>query len=136
MIIFACLDDNGGMLFNNRRQSKDSRVIEKILEIIGDKKIWMNHYTNKLFEGQQYKNINIDDNFLSEAAQDDYCLIEGQSVKAYEPWIEKIILFKWNRSYPYDVLFDISLRDTRWKLSYTEDFMGSSHDKITMEVYE
>ena len=32
MKIIACLDDNNGLLFNNRRQSRDRVVIEDILK--------------------------------------------------------------------------------------------------------
>ena len=47
--------------------------------------------------------------------------------------IEKIVLFRWNRHYPADVHFQFP---GKWHLVQTEDFPGSSHEKITMEVYE
>ena len=52
-----------------------------------------------------------------------------------EPWIEKIILFKWNRNYPGDFFFDIDVTSNHWILQESKDFPGSSHEKITMEVY-
>ena len=36
-------------------------------------------------------------------------------------------------TYPYDVVFDIDLR--QWNLVNSTDFEGKSHEKITMEVY-
>ena len=51
----------------------------------------------------------------------------------YEKWIEKLMIFKWNRVYPKDFEFDIDLSE--WKLSQSSEFKGSSHDNITMEVY-
>ena len=45
----------------------------------------------------------------------------------------KLIVFKWNRVYPKDFEFEIDL--SKWKLEESSEFKGSSHDKITMEVY-
>ena len=36
MKIILCVDDNYGVLFNNRRVSRDGAVISKIKEILGD----------------------------------------------------------------------------------------------------
>ena len=33
MKIIVCLDDNNGMLFNNRRQSRDKTVVEDIISV-------------------------------------------------------------------------------------------------------
>ena len=30
MKVIVCVDDNNGMMFNNRRQSRDEKVIEKV----------------------------------------------------------------------------------------------------------
>ena len=49
--------------------------------------------------------------------------------------VEKIILYKWNRHYHADHYFDISLLDG-WVLNDIVDFKGSSHEKITREVYQ
>ena len=54
-------------------------------------------------------------------------------LKPHENIIEKLILFKWNRVYPKDFIFDIDISD--WNLLETTDFPGNSHSKITMEVY-
>lgn len=33
MNVIVCVDDNNGMLFNKRRQSRDKAVIDKIINI-------------------------------------------------------------------------------------------------------
>ena len=48
---------------------------------------------------------------------------------------EKIVLYHWNRSYPGDFFFDIDVTKA-WHCVFTRSFAGSSHDKITEEVYE
>ena len=54
-------------------------------------------------------------------------------VKASEKEMQKIILYRWNRVYPADLYFDIDLKN--WHIKESNDFAGSSHDKITEEVY-
>ncbi len=132
MIALVCIDDAYGMMFNNRRQSRDANLIDKILQLTKGHRLWVNEYSKELFPSDT-KNLNVDDCFLSEATNGEYCFIENCPLKPYEKWIEKIILFKWNRAYPSDVVLDIDLDE--WKLSAVEEFVGNSHDKITMEVY-
>lgn len=133
MIVIACIDNNYGMMFNNRRQSQDKVVTQKIMDITKGK-FWVNAYSYPLFSNSNNTQINVDNSFLNEAANNDYCFVENCSLALYEKYIEKIILFKWNRIYPADQYFDINL--TSWILSQTNDFMGNSHELITMEVYE
>jgi len=133
MIIIAAVDDNHGMMFNNRRISQDKVLRQKIMEIVNDKKIWMNHYSWKQFSDIDGSQINADESFLTKAIEGEYCFIENNSISQYKKNIEKIILFKWNRSYPSDFSFDFSLE--KWSLINTCDFVGSSYEKITMEEY-
>lgn len=136
MILIACVDDDFGMMFNKRRQSKDKIVIDRILQITAGKRLWMNHYSGKQFADKPDADINTDDLFLSEAAPGEYCFVEDVGSAQYEKWVEKIVLYKWNRRYPADLYFDIPLADHGWKLMQSTDFVGSSHEKITEEVYE
>ena len=135
MIVIACLDDNGGMMFNHRRQSQDSVLRAHIAELVGDARLWMNHYSAQQFDTESIQHLNVDDAFLQEAVQGDYCFVEDTALKPYERWIEKIIVFRWNRVYPADQSFDIDLCGGKWKLSESDEFAGHSHERITMEVY-
>ena len=65
MNIIVCVDKDNGMLFNNRRLSKDKILCEKILEITSSSKLLMNEYTKSLFENSE--NIIVDNNFLQNA---------------------------------------------------------------------
>ena len=65
----------------------------------------------------------------------EFCFIENVDVKPYIEKIEKIILFKWNRSYPGDFFFPMELLSSDWIMTKTEEFVGHSHEKITKEEY-
>ena len=133
MIVIVCVDDNLGMMFNNRRQSRDIEVVKKIVKLTKGSRLWMNKYSYELFEKSDRSNINVDSGFLSETANGEYCFVEDADLKPYEKWVEKIIVFRWNTIYPLERIFDINLEE--WQLKESLDFVGKSHNKITMEVY-
>ena len=56
MIVIVCTEDRGGMLFNNRRVSKDRTVIQKILELSEGKKLWIHPFSEKLYEQEHPEN--------------------------------------------------------------------------------
>ena len=100
MIIMICLDDRGGMLFNKRRQSQDVLLRQQILTETAGGRLWMNSYSAKQFAEESAANIVVDEAFMDKARPGDFCFIENVAPSAYEDKIEKIILYRWNRTYP------------------------------------
>lgn len=134
MNVIVFVDDNGGMQFNHRRQSKDKRALDWILTLTTGGKLWMAPYSQSLFEVLPSQ-ANISEDFLSLAGPGEFCLVEDRALRCYEDKIEKIIFFHWNRVYPADRKFDVDLSSGHWHHEAQEEFVGSSHEKITMEVY-
>ena len=66
MKVILVIDDDNGMMFNNRRQSQDRILREKILEISRESKLWMNAYSQKQFASATDQ-IQISDTFLEDA---------------------------------------------------------------------
>jgi hypothetical protein len=128
MILTVCVDDRLGISFGGRRQSKDSAVRQKLLELCGGS-VRMSDYSARQFEEGVYHGSD----YLSGADDGDWCFMESADYDAFADKIEKIILFRWNRHYPSDVQFRFP---GKWALVQSTDFPGSSHEKITMEVYE
>ena len=126
MKLIVCLDDNKGMMFNNRRQSRDRVLIENVLELCKGEKLYTTEYSSKLFPENSVEIIEDTKEIIN-----GYCFAENFTVNEND--VEEIIVYKWNRVYPADVHFNISLEN--WKLTETVDFEGSSHDKITREIY-
>ena len=133
MKIIICLDDKNGMLFNKRRQSSDRVLCQRILSMVGDRILWMNEYSRKLFEGEN-GNIQIDEGFLKHAGEEDYCFIENLDTAPYIPDATEVIIYRWNRVYPADMRFPMHLLSA-WNKMAVSEFQGHSHDKITQEVY-
>ena len=126
MKLIVCLDDNNGMMFNKRRQSRDRVLIENMIELCKDEKIYTNEYSVSLFPENAVK---IFDNI--EDIEKSYCFAENFTVN--EEYVDEIIVYKWNRVYPADTHFNIDLGN--WTLTESVDFEGSSHEKITREIY-
>ena len=131
MKIIVCVDKKNGMLFNSRRQSQDSLLRERILELSKSSKLWMNNYSAKQFDNSS--EIQVSDTFVQLAGAGEFCFIENSEIPTEN--IEEIILYKWNRTYPADVFFDFDLKKNGFKKISSNDFVGSSHEKITEEIY-
>ena len=130
MRIIVCVDDNLGMLFNNRRQSRDRMLIEDIFK--NAQSIMINSFSVKLFTDYSDR-VTMDDKFLTNANKGDVCFVEDQLLTPYLDEIEELTLYKWNRKYPADFCLDLDIND--WKMVKQEEFLGKSHDKITKEIY-
>lgn len=133
MTVIVCLDNANGMMFNHRRQSRDAYVVKDILNTIKGTSLLIAPYSEPLFS-QAECSVSISDSFLTDADANDYCFVENTSVAKFKEKISKLIIYKWNRDYPSDFYFDIDYAND-YKLETTLDFVGTSHEKITKEVY-
>ena len=127
MILMICVDDRLGIRFGGRRQSKDRRLRQRLLELSGGR-LRMSEYSARQFEEDVYSG----GDYLSAAEDGDWCFAEDTDFEAFAEKIEKIVLFRWNRIYPADEFFRFP---GKWRLEHAEDFPGSSHERITQEVY-
>lgn len=130
--IIVCVDNRNGMMFNKRRLSSDSLLRQNIYDMLQDEKLWMNSYSSKQFT-EEYSGITVCDVFMQQANEDEYCFVENPD-DLINAEIGQIVIYRWNRDYPADKFFNMDVSDRT--LISTEEFAGSSHDKITKEVYE
>ncbi len=135
MIVIVCLDSKGGMAFNKRRQSRDKKLLERVITKISDHTLWLNSYSAELFSSFKDPGIKVESDFLFKAAVGDFCFVEDQRLLDFEDKIEEIVVYKWNRLYPADLYFDIPLSEHGWILQSALEFPGYSHETITEEIY-
>ena len=135
MKVILCLDDRGGMMFNHRRQSRDREVIGNILDMVGDGVLWMAPYSRMLFS-ESVAALRVEENFLNLAEASDFCFVEDRALLPYGDRIEEMILYRWNRRYPYDMKLDMEPLSNGFSLQNTTEFAGFSHEKITKEIYK
>ena len=133
MTVIVCLDNANGMMFNHRRQSRDANVVKDILKTINGASLLIAPYSESLFS-QAECSVSNSESFLADADAKDYCFVENTSVAEFKEKISRLVIYKWNRDYPADFYFDIDYASD-YKLETTLDFGGTSHEKITKEVY-
>ena len=107
MILVLCLDDRGGMRFNRRRQSQDRLLREDLLREAAGRTVWMSGYTLSQFPDPP------------------------DNLRPAEDPLDRAGPVGW--AVPAEPVCTLSLEG--WTLGRSEEFAGSSHEKITKEVY-
>ncbi len=153
MIPIVCVSDDLGMVFNNRRQSRDEELIKYLIKFTVGKAFRVGERSEALIEkffdiyaegvdDQMGSNdeqtglpqMIVSPNYLEKAGEGEYCFVEFEDLKPYEDKIEKLMVCRWNRAYPSDKKLDIDLSE--YHLASSKDIKGKSHEKITIEVWE
>lgn len=127
MTLYLCLDDKNGLRFNSRRQSRDGAVLEDIRSQLADK-LLIQPFSEKLIREAEIPYV-----LPPETAED--CFAEDIPSEELLARTKKIVLYRWNRHYPADVFWNPDLGSMGFVLTQTTEFSGTSHDKITREVY-
>lgn len=125
MRVFVCVDQKDGLLFNNRRPSRDRVVIEDIEKMLDGQDIAMSEYSAKLFEG--YDHVVVTEDFK------DFENVFSEQANLEELAWNELIVYRWDKVYPSDVKLDIDLSSL--KLKDVSTLQGYSHDTILKEVY-
>lgn len=133
MTVIICVDNNGGILFNGKRQSKD-RIFRKYLLDIVEKKnsrIAMSPYTYSQFKEDKRKELtDVKEEF---SFDEDYIFLERAIPILWEK-VNNLILCCWNRDYPADEYFNLPI-GVECILQKTEEIVSDSHT-LTIETYE
>lgn len=131
MTLILCIDNNFGLMFNKRRQSRDRAVLEDIKNSFAGEKIFISPYSEKLLNeaGIDYT---LCDNFET---QDGICFIEDKYNSALLAVANEVILYHWGKVYPADVKFDFQLLAADFTLAESTVFKGTSHNEIKKERY-
>ena len=129
MKLIFCLDDNGGLLFNRRRQSRDAALRADLLSCI-DGPLWLSSYSARQFESDAP--LRVDDAFWDKAGAGEWCFAEACPPEDAWERVEEVVVYRWNRRYPADVTLALP---PEWKLTAARDFVGTSHERLTREEY-
>lgn len=130
MDLIVCLDDDDGMKFNHRRQSRDQKVINDIRNNLEGQKLYSDEESRILFPKNRLDIVYVSD--LTDI--EGYFFAESTSNIPEEKNIDNLIIYKWNRRYPSDEKFPIPYHE--WKMISSVEFVGKSHEKITKEIYK
>lgn len=131
MTLIFCVDNNFGLMFNKRRQSRDSAVLEDLKNCFAGEKICISPYSEKLFNeaGVDYM---LCDDFTK---CDGVCFVEDKYSPDLFNLADEVILYHWGKVYPADLTFDVDLLNTDFTLCDTNILAGTSHKEIKKERY-
>lgn len=130
MTIYVCLDDRNGMLFNNRRQSRDIRVLEDIAASIPSV-LTIDPFSETLIQSTGIPYALAQDVLQSGI----HFFLENRTGRDVVPLASVVVIYRWNRHYPADTHWDVDLAEYGFALTETLEFPGKSHETITKEVY-
>ena len=133
MTAIVCIEDRGGILFLKRRVSRDIEVLRDIAR--DHERISLTEYSLPLFKDLKIDAI-VRELPLCSGEDGDVCFIEDGSIKENIEKIVRLIIYKWNRTYPSDIKLGFEPSAAGFKLVFSREFVGNSHEKITKEVYE
>ena len=128
MTLYICLDDRSGLQFNRRRQSRDSAVLEDIRSQLAGN-LLIDPFSEKLIQDADIPYV------LPPETADDFFAENVPSEEVLKT-VRKLVIYRWNRHYPADVRWDADPAAMGFTLRETMEFPGTSHEKITREVYE
>ena len=133
MTLVVCLDDNLGMMFNHRRQSRDRVLIKDLMDHVGDRRLVVSSYSVSLFPADDPRVVVAADPWVA-AGEDDLVFAEDTDPASAWDKVSEVLLYRWNRIYPADRHFRGDM--SGFLLTETTEFVGSSHDRITKEVWK
>lgn len=134
MKLILCTDERGGMAFNKRRVSRDRLMIDNLVKYIGDGILYAEQYSAELFSDASL-NLILSDAPEKSAERGDFVFIETRSPAELAENAEELIIYNWNRRYPFDITMGFNPKELGFKLKTKLEFEGSSHDLISREVY-
>lgn len=132
--VAVAVDDREGMMIFGKRQSRDRVLIADFVSSMGDKPIFISPFSKVIFE--PHENVNIVENPFLESSDGGACFIESFALSPYIDMIETLVIYRWNELYPSDVKLDVDVEKSGYKLVSVREFQGSSHERITKEVYK
>ena len=135
MKVIVCLDDNGGMTFGGRRQSRDKALLADISSDVNasGEPLLASPFSQRLLAEADISH-EICDNPLVCAKEGQLCFIESLPLCEHIDEISELTVYRWNRKYPSDQKIDVDI-DARFTLASTSEFKGNAHEKISKLTY-
>ena len=134
MTVFVCTDSRGGMIFNGRRVSFDTEIIEDVIRYKGDGILYISDFSEDLFADSSASVICVPEPLYS-AGEDAFVFVENEAIIPYIDKIDRLIIYNFGEKYPYDTLIDIQPLEVGFKLRSRRSFVGHSHDNVTREDF-
>ncbi len=132
MTVIVCIDTGRGMTFFGKRQSTDSVLRERILALAEGKRLVMSPYTASQFA--ENGGVTISDGAPADT-DDAVWFTETEDPAPWADSIDTLVIYRWNRAYPRELTLTLDPFEAGMRLCSVTDFEGSSHPRITEEIW-
>lgn len=123
----------GELFFNNRRVARDEYAIIDFINTVGEKKIYIKPYSERLFK--DFGGYIISEDPSAECGEDDFFFAEGEDVLRALPLAKKVISYDFSLEYPFDIKLDTPPLELGFRRVDRKKMTGFAHDKIVKDVY-
>ncbi len=135
MTVVVCTDKNGGMLFAGRRTSRDREMLADLGRLAAGRRLLCTPYSERLLTAAGLCPT-VREDCLDAAEGGDVVFIETLPLSPYSARIARLVVYRWDKAYPYDVSLDLSPTAEGFALTSSVELSGFSHDVIQREVYD
>jgi hypothetical protein len=104
-----------------------------MVEHTKDATLWISPYSAPLFP-KDCPHLQVTPDPAKTAGASDYCFVEDTPLPQSLEDVNELLIYRWNRLYPSDVFF--TCNTSAFSLAETNEFVGSSHDNITKEIWK
>ena len=82
--------------------------------------------------------VRLTKNIFSGVPEDEDCFFFAELAFPYgrAAGMDTLVIYRWNRTYPFDTRMEFVPSENGFALEETLDFEGSSHPKITREIWK
>ena len=133
MKVIVCIDERGGVCFHGRRVSQDRQQREDVLIHYGDEGLLMKESASRLYGIND--SVTVIQDWKEELTDSRWWVAEDTEFLCWKDQLEELVIYKWNRTYPFDEKLSVPLDRQIWKKKKKRQFSGSSHEKIDVEHY-
>lgn len=131
--VALCIDPRGGMMFNNRRQVKDSEIISDVIARFGARAVFIAPYSARLFEGAA--GVTVCSDPIKECTDGGLCFVEDPALLSECADVETLVIYTWGTPYPADKYIPFEPASIGFKKLSKEKLSTSIHKKVTREVF-
>ncbi len=135
MTVIVCIDEQLGLSFRGKRQSRDRVLTRDAVKLAGERRILAANYSRILFDEAEIdtekEGIVFTDDPLGTAKDSDVAFVECDLDIREAARADELIVYSWNRHYPSDKKLDTAKLGKLFTLSDTFEFVGNSHDNLT-----
>ena len=132
--LVALLDDGGGMMYNDRRQSRDRELISELMQSVSGT-VHIAQYSTQLFLPYPDR-IKVCEDPLGQCGDGGICFIEDPRLIPSLSEVSTLIIYRWGKLYPKDLSFGYDPDKEGFTLTEESELVGSSHDKIWKGIYK